>query len=166
MDYKNYFTNYSQEIFKLLNDIDINLINQTVELIRTKNNLGNTIYIVGNGGSSSIASHVSVDFSKVARVKSKTFNNANIITCFANDYGHENWIKEAIKAYCNREDLIILISSSGTSMNIVNAAQYCKDNKFNLITFIKTLIFNYFLKALINNTSVILINNIINTKIF
>lgn len=135
MDYKNYFTNYSQEIFKLLNDIDINLINQTVELIRTKNNLGNTIYIVGNGGSSSIASHVSVDFSKVARVKSKTFNNANIITCFANDYGHENWIKEAIKAYCNREDLIILISSSGKSNNIINAAKFCKNNDYDLITF-------------------------------
>ena len=66
---------------------------------------------------------------------SSTFNNANLITCFANDYKYENWVVEAIKAYTNNKDLIILISSSGTSMNIVNAAQYCNKNNINLITF-------------------------------
>ena len=55
------------------------------------------VYIVGNGGSSSIASHVSVDFAKVARVNSSTFNNANLITCFANDYGYENWVSKALE---------------------------------------------------------------------
>ena len=82
-------------------------------------NLYNTIYIVGNGGSASIASHVSVDFAKVARIKSATFNNANLITCFANDYGYENWVTEAIKAYLNKNDMVILISSSG------NSKKYC-----------------------------------------
>ena len=68
------------------------------------------------------------------KVKSSTFNNANLITCFANDYGHEHWIEEAIKAYCLSDDLLILISSSGKSPNVVNAAKHCKDNKINLIT--------------------------------
>ena len=92
------------------------------------------VYIVGNGGSASIASHVSVDFAKIARIPSATFNNSNLITCFANDYGYENWVLEAIKAYTNKNDLIILISSSGTSNNIVNAAKYCKDSNIDLIT--------------------------------
>ena len=75
-----------------------------------------------------------MDFVKVAKVKSSTFNNSNLITCFANDYGHENWIKEAIKAYCFNNDLLILISSSGKSLNILNAATYCKDSNIDLIT--------------------------------
>ena len=66
---------------------------------------------------------------------SSTFNNSNLITCFANDYGHDNWVVEALKAYTSNKDLIILISSSGTSKNIVNAAKYCKKNSFKLITF-------------------------------
>ena len=64
------------------------------------------VYVVGNGGSSSIASHVSVDFVKVANIPSDTFNNANLITCFANDYGHDNWVKEAIKAYTFQNDIL------------------------------------------------------------
>ena len=67
MDFKNYFQNYSTSISNLLKEVDTNLINQSVELINKiiKNN--KTIYLVGNGGSSSIASHVSVDFAKVAK---------------------------------------------------------------------------------------------------
>tara|TARA_Y100000590_G_scaffold269268_1_gene302392 strand:+ start:1593 stop:2144 length:552 start_codon:yes stop_codon:yes gene_type:complete len=135
MDYKNYFNDYSESIFKLLNKVDTNLLNQSVELIKNKINKNAKIYIAGNGGSASIASHVSVDFAKVARVPSSTFNNSNLISCFANDYGYENWIKEAIKAYCSSDDTLILISSSGKSPNIVNAAKYCKEKSIDLITF-------------------------------
>ena len=135
MDYKSYYDNYSKEISNLLLKVNTDLINETVDLIKKKRNSNNTIYLVGNGGSSSISSHVSVDFAKVAGIKSKTFNEANIITCFANDYGHDKWVREAIKAYCSKEDLIILISSSGKSLNIINAAKYCNENNYDLITF-------------------------------
>jgi D-sedoheptulose 7-phosphate isomerase len=57
-----------------------------------------------------------------------------LITCFANDYGHDNWVAEAIKAYTNKNDMLILISSSGTSKNIVNAAKYCNENNIPLLT--------------------------------
>ena len=134
MKYDNYFKNYSNSILNLLNDVDTSLIELSVDLIKSKVKSNNTVYIAGNGGSASIASHVSVDFSKVAKVKSSTFNTTNLITCFANDYGYENWIKEAIKAYCFNNDLLILISSSGKSLNILNAAKYCKDSNIDLIT--------------------------------
>ena len=134
MKFEKYFKNYNKSIYNLLNDLDISLIDKSVELIQEcKINKGKT-YIIGNGGSASIASHVSVDFAKVASVQSNTFNNANLITCFANDYGHENWIKEAIKAYTQKNDILILISSSGTSNNIINAAKYCNENNIPLIT--------------------------------
>ncbi len=135
MDYTSYFNDYTRSINTLLNDVNIDLINQSVEIIKKTIENNNKIYIVGNGGSASIASHVSVDFAKVANVPSSTFNNANLITCFANDFSYENWVTEAIKAYCNNKDLLILISSSGTSKNIVNAANHCKLNNINLITF-------------------------------
>ena len=134
MNYKNYFDNYKASITTLLNSVDSNLLEKSILLIKEKILNKNKIYIVGNGGSSSIASHVSVDFAKVANVPSSTFNNSNLITCFANDYGYENWVKEAIKAYATNDDLIILISSSGKSMNIINAAQHCNDHKIDLIT--------------------------------
>ena len=134
MDYSSYLKQYNKSIYELINNVNANLVEQSVQLIQKSINNKSKVYIVGNGGSASIASHVSVDFAKVARVPSSTFNNSNLITCFANDYGYENWVVEAIKAYTNINDLIILISSSGTSKNIVNAAQYCKDNNIDLIT--------------------------------
>ncbi len=134
MDYKSFFSHYTDSISELLKNVDTNLINASVNLIDNTKKNKNKIYIVGNGGSSSIASHVSVDFTKVAKVNCSTFNNANLITCFANDYKYENWVVEAIKAYSLEQDLFILISSSGTSKNIVNAAEYCKQKKMNLIT--------------------------------
>ena len=134
MDYSSYLKQYNKSIYELINSVNANLIEQSVQLIQRSIHNKSKVYIVGNGGSASIASHVSVDFAKVARVPSSTFNNSNLITCFANDYGYENWVVEAIKAYTNINDLIILISSSGTSKNIVNAAQYCKDNNIDLIT--------------------------------
>ena len=134
MKYNTFYKNYSKSISDLLSSINTNLIDQSVELIKKKIKTNNTTYIVGNGGSASIASHVSVDFIKVAKVRSSTFNNSNLITCFANDYGYENWVKEAIQAYCLINDLVILISSSGTSSNILNAAKYCKDTNIDLIT--------------------------------
>ena len=134
MKYSNYFKDYNKKIYDLLNYFDTSLIDKSVELILDCKKNNGKVYIVGNGGSSSIASHVSVDFAKVANVPSDTFNNANLITCFANDYGHDNWVKEAIRAYTKSNDILILISSSGTSKNIVNAAKYCKDNKISLIT--------------------------------
>ena len=129
------FDQYKDSINTILSKISQSYINQTIKIIKNTILKKGTIYIVGNGGSASIASHVSVDFAKAARIKSSTFNNANLITCFANDYGYENWVTEAIKAYLNKNDMVILISSSGNSKNIVNAAKYCKKNSVNLITF-------------------------------
>lgn len=146
MKFDKFFKKYNNSIHDLLNNVNTNLIEHSVNLINKCYNNGGKVYIVGNGGSSSIASHISVDFAKVAKVPSLTFNNANLITCFANDYGHDNWVTEAIKAYMQKNDIIILISSSGTSINIVNAAKYCKENSIPLITFSGFNVNNYLSK--------------------
>tara|TARA_B100002051_G_scaffold269347_1_gene300560 strand:+ start:895 stop:1449 length:555 start_codon:yes stop_codon:yes gene_type:complete len=128
------FEKYKNSINQILSNLSDELIKNSINLIKATNKNKGKIYIVGNGGSASIASHVSVDFAKVARIPSATFNNSNLITCFANDYGYENWVVEAIKAYMTKKDMIIFISSSGTSKNIVNAARYCKNKSINSLT--------------------------------
>ncbi len=131
---KKSFETYKNSINKVLSNIPDIFFQESIKLIKKTIKKKGKVYLVGNGGSSSIASHISVDLAKVAKVSSSTFNNSNLITCFANDYGYENWVVESIKSYMNKNDMIILISSSGTSKNIVNAAKYCKKNKLELIT--------------------------------
>ncbi len=92
------------------------------------------IMIAGNGGSASIASHCAVDLTKNAKIKSINFNEASLITCFANDYGYENWLAQAIQFYGVSGDVAVLISSSGKSHNMVNAAQMCRKMNIYLIT--------------------------------
>ena len=93
------------------------------------------IMIAGNGGSSAIASHVSVDLTKNCRIRCTNFNEYDLITCFANDFGYEKWLQKAIEYYYDKGDCIILISSSGKSKNIINAARYAKKRGIYLITF-------------------------------
>jgi|TARA_B100001175_G_C19511812_1_gene644391 D-sedoheptulose 7-phosphate isomerase len=93
------------------------------------------IIIVGNGGSAAIASHFSVDMTKNGKIRSTNFNESDLITCFANDYGYDKWVKNALNFYLDKKDLVILISASGNSKNMVNAAKFVKNKKNNLITF-------------------------------
>ena len=90
--------------------------------------------MAGNGGNASTASHMSTDLTKNAKIKSMSFNDVNLITCFSNDYGYENWLKAAIKYYTKPSDLIVLLSVSGESKNLINAANFCKQKKIKLIT--------------------------------
>ena len=98
------------------------------EILKIRNR-GKKIIIAGNGGSAAIASHFSVDLTKNAKVRCINFNEADLLTCFSNDYGYEKWIENAIKYYCDKGDMLILVSSSGESKNIVNAAKYFKKKK-------------------------------------
>ena len=63
------------------------------------------------------------------------FNEADLITCFSNDYGYEFWIKKTIELYLDKGDVLILVSSSGSSKNIINAAKFAKKKGIYLITF-------------------------------
>ena len=83
---------------------------------------GGKVILAGNGGSAAMASHVAVDITKNAGIRSVTFNEYDLITTLANDYGYENWIAKAIELYHNPNDLVVLISASGQSLNVINAA--------------------------------------------
>ena len=75
-----------------------------------------------------MASHVTVDFTKAAGIRAVNFNEADLLTCFANDYGYENWVAKALEFYADEGDLaMILISSSGQSPNMLNGAKQAKE---------------------------------------
>lgn len=91
-------------------------------------------FVIGNGGSASIASHMAEDFTKAAEIPMMAFNDASMITCFANDLGYENVFSTAIKYYVEPGDLVIAISSSGKSANILNGAWAAKEKGCQVIT--------------------------------
>ena len=82
-----------------------------------------------------MASHFSVDMTKIGQIRTVNFNESDLITCFANDYGYENWVSKAINFYFDKGDIVVLISSSGESQNMINAAKLAKRKKLKLITF-------------------------------
>ena len=77
---------------------------------------------------------MSNDLTNYSKIRSVNFNDSNLITCFANDYGYENWVTKSLEYYCKKDDLVVLLSAGGNSKNIVNAAIYCKKKNINLIT--------------------------------
>jgi D-sedoheptulose 7-phosphate isomerase len=99
--------------------------------VKTNNN---TIYFIGNGASASMASHCAADLVKNARIHTKVFSDLSLITAISNDSGYENVFAEPLKVRGEEGDMVIAISSSGNSPNIIKAAEIAKAKKINFIT--------------------------------
>jgi D-sedoheptulose 7-phosphate isomerase len=108
--------------------------NKIVEqlLLLKKNN--RTVYLVGNGGSSGIISHVSIDLINACKIKAHPITDNSIITCLANDYGYERVFSEALSTLITEGDILIAVSSSGNSQNIINAVNTAKNKLATTIT--------------------------------
>jgi D-sedoheptulose 7-phosphate isomerase len=94
-------------------------ISQSVELVKQ----AKRIIFIGNGGSNAICSHMMEDYMKIAGKPTLSFTDAALITCFANDYGYDNAMREWINFSYQKGDLLVAISSSGESANILNATE-------------------------------------------
>ena len=99
-------------------EFNINWIN-SLDLLRD----AKRIFFIGNGGSSAICSHMAEDFMKVLNIPSMTFSDSALTSCFSNDFGYENAISEWLKINYLSEDVLIAISSSGESANILNGVK-------------------------------------------
>jgi len=129
-----FFEQFYEQINNKAKSVNSNKLIELSKLIRsTKLNSGKII-IVGNGGSAAIASHVAIDLTKAVNIRSINFNEASLLTCFSNDYGYENWVEKALDFYADNNDIVILISSSGQSKNIINGAMKAIEMKLPLIT--------------------------------
>jgi D-sedoheptulose 7-phosphate isomerase len=128
------FSDYFDRICVAIRGADTNLLELAADLINRVPPQGKKVILAGNGASAAIASHVSVDLTKTAGVRAVTFNDDDLITCFANDYGYAHWVEKALEHYADPGDVAILISSSGMSPNIVNAASKAKAMGLSVIT--------------------------------
>ena len=127
-----YFDDFKKIINFNSDEIKKKLINLKKIFITTKKNR-KKILIFGNGGSAAIASHFSVDLTKNAKMRCTNYNEPDLITCFSNDFGYERWVEMAIKYYGNKGDVLIVISSSGKSKNMINACIAARKKKFSKI---------------------------------
>ena len=96
---------------------------------------GRAVYCIGNGGSAAIASHVAQDLLVKCGLRARTFNDPSLITCMANDYGHQEIFRKPLAASAQRGDLLVAVSSSGASENIVRAAEAALEMGMALVAF-------------------------------
>jgi D-sedoheptulose 7-phosphate isomerase len=110
-------------------------INQIMALCRRTHASGNKVIFVGNGGSAAIASHMATDYSKNGDVRSMALNDSSMLTCLGNDLGYNRVFAKQIELHARPGDLVVAISSSGRSANILNAVKAAAAVNCTIVTF-------------------------------
>mgnify|MGYP001331454369 FL=1 len=131
---KKFFKLNFNKINSLINEVDIKFLEQFCQLILKTSKNKKKIIIAGNGGSAATASHVAVDLTLNSKIRAINFNESDLITCFANDFGYKNWLRKSLELYADTGDLLILISCSGESPNLVKANDYALKNNINVVS--------------------------------
>lgn len=131
---KEQIKNYFSLLAETINALDIDEIDVAVKAIKDAYEREATIYTMGNGGSSATASHFVCDFNKgICEKLDKKFNliclsdNTPIITAIANDISYDDIFYFQLKNKLKKDDLIIAISGSGNSKNVIKAVEYAKE---------------------------------------
>lgn len=110
-------------------------VRQMGEEMRSAHDGGNGIFFVGNGGSAGICSHMATDYSKNGGMRSLALNDGAVLTCLGNDYGYEHVFEKQVEWHATPGDVLVAISSSGRSKNILNAVKAARERKCRVFTF-------------------------------
>lgn len=136
MSDQNFLDGYFDEYKKLAFDKSIySELTKFKELALSVRATNNKMMFAGNGASAAISAHGAVDFTKQGGVRGITFNEADLITCFANDYGYDLWMAKAVELYGDKGDVVVLTSVSGTSPSVVEAAKMAREKGYKVVTF-------------------------------
>ncbi len=138
---KKHINSYKEKLFKTLENEslqkEIEVLYEEILIAWKKQK---NIYFCGNGGSAGNAIHIANDFLYGAGVKNKCglrvealTANPSVLTCLANDIGYENIFSEQLKVKANPDDILVILSGSGNSKNVINALE--TGNKMQLKTF-------------------------------
>lgn len=135
MDYKQEINDYFCRLKKTIDEISVEDLNKLMNVLVEGKNDDRTIFIMGNGGSSATASHFVCDFNKGLSVEGeKRFkficlnDNVPTVMAIANDLSYEDIFIEQLKNFFKVGDLVIGISGSGNSMNVIKAIEYANIN--------------------------------------
>lgn len=133
---------YNEYFIKSLHSVNESEVKQFIDLILKSYENNNTIFVIGNGGSAANASHFAQDLAKGTRpgiahpkrIKALSLtDNTPFITALSNDDGYEVVFEEQLKTFSKKDDLVIAISGSGNSPNIIRAITWAKDNGLTTI---------------------------------
>jgi D-sedoheptulose 7-phosphate isomerase len=101
-------------------------IQKNLRMLEDLRERGGNLFLVGNGGSAGVVSHILTDFINVDKLNARTLHESSLISCMSNDYGYENSFSEPLSTLAREKDLLIAVSSSGRSPNIHNAVKIIK----------------------------------------
>ncbi len=139
-DYIDEIKTYLEHEVATLKALDVQEINAALNLLEQTFEGGNTVFVFGNGGSSATASHYQNDFNKgVSEHTEKKFNfqclNDNVATVMAvaNDIGFEEVFRFQLTGHMKPGDVVMAISGSGNSKNVLNAVEYAKSQGAKVI---------------------------------
>lgn len=120
---------------KKIRTINLGATESMVSLLLEARRSNHCIYLVGNGGSAGIAVHMAADFMKNGELRTQTFYDPALLTCMGNDYGFEYIFSKPLEIAASENDLLVAISSSGKSKNILNAVEIAQKKRCKIITF-------------------------------
>ena len=131
---KKHFEEYKKSLVNLLESVDLNVLERIVGIIIQAHKNGKTIFVCGNGGSAATASHFQVDFGffvryfteKRVKIRSLT-DNVPMITAVGNDNSYDDIFLEQLRDNFNEGDVLIAISASGNSMNVIKAVEFANN---------------------------------------
>lgn len=140
-DIEKYFSEFKNTLSKIQvadgNNKAIDLMNgleAAINLIISQTSKGNKIIFIGNGGSASIASHQAIDFFKNGGMRAICFNDSSLLTCLSNDFGYQYIFEKPIEMFADNGDVLVAISSSGKSENIVRGVDAGRKTGCHIIT--------------------------------
>lgn len=96
---------------------------------------GKKLIFIGNGGSAALASHLAIDFCKNGGLRAQALNDPSALTCLGNDLGYENVFAQQIIFHAQPGDMLVAISSSGRSPNILAAVNAARQRDCSVVTF-------------------------------
>ena len=109
-------------------------VGNAINLIASLTSKGCKVIFIGNGGSASIASHQAIDFFKNGGMRAIAFNDSSLLTCLSNDFGYEYVFEKPIEMFAGKGDVLMAISSSGKSENILRGVDAGKRTGCHIIT--------------------------------
>lgn len=131
--------NYASYLSEILAKLDFNEIGKMIEVILDARERGANIFFIGNGGSAATASHFANDISIGTRVTEKPFkamsltDNMAIITAVGNDDGYEYIFTKQLQNFAKKDDVLVAISASGNSPNIIHTVNFAKNHGLKVI---------------------------------
>ena len=110
------------------------VVKQFVDKMISLRDIKRCLYFIGNGGSAGIAMHMTADFLKNGHIRTHSLLNPSTITCLGNDYGYEYIFSQQLELIASEGDMLVAISSSGKSLNILKAVQAARSQGCQIIT--------------------------------